>query len=235
MSWLSSDDALKASAVHDRLLDLADMIGPVSHDLKNVLNNIVLQAASLGRVVPEAMREPVANIRALAVSAGQMLAELDQHRHRLVAPKNRIDLAAIIERTGRTCKAHGLQVDVTLAHPLPFVQGDESDCMRLLKLLIAAGHRRGTPVKVRAVATTEGVQVCVVDAGQPLPTERLDAFFDPFEAKAQGGSNLECAAASSIARRLDTTLEAANEPEGGVAVSFRLPIGEEADDPFSRS
>ncbi len=44
-------------------LNIADMVGPITHELHNVLNNIVLQAAIVMREVPEAFREDVAAVR----------------------------------------------------------------------------------------------------------------------------------------------------------------------------
>jgi len=70
------------------------------------------------------------------------------------------------------------------------------------------------------------VRFTVADTGSGFSPEHLPGLFDRFtKSEASGGSGLGLAIARDLVLAHAGTIEAANRPEGGASVSFRLPAG----------
>src|SRR5262249_9892734 len=118
------------------LLNVADMLGPVSHDLHNVMNNIVLHAAVLARDSPESMRQRIAVFKSLAYQASQKLNELDEYRHQVRSPKQSVDIGQVTRSIVEGYAQQGVAIDCHLEAVEP-VAGNAADVRRLVELLIA--------------------------------------------------------------------------------------------------
>jgi hypothetical protein len=195
------------------LLNLADMIGPVSHELRNVFNNMVLTAAVLTRAVPEELRGQVAEFRSLALRANEMLTLLDHYRQAIVASRGLVDLNEAVEEAVNQCRANGLEVANKTSTDLPPVWAGRADVLRLIELLVSACR---PPVQVCTERTGSAVRL-TVQAGPPPNGESFERFFDAFGPAGSGKSQLERAACQTIARRLGVTLRT-EKREGGMAV-----------------
>lgn len=203
------------------LLNLADMMGPVSHELRNVFNNMVLNTAILARAIPETHRSQVAEFRSLALRANEMLTMLDHYRHRIVAIRQPLDLNEVVEEAVERCQANRVEAARELAADLPKVWGNCLDLGRLVELLIQTCR---PPVQVQTCRAGTTVELVVL--GGPLPAgEALEKFFDPFGPSGSAQAHLDRAACHTIARRLGTPIRAKSRDEGiAVIVDFE-PAG----------
>ena len=205
------------------LLNVADVVGPLAHELHNILNNIVLKAAVLSRQVQvdESLREQVNGFRALAVSASKLWGQLDRYRHELTFPQEPVDVGNLIREVVRQCQSDGTAIECHVDSPLPPAWGNPWDIYRLGSLLIAAARAAGPPIQVRVTADDRRLLVIVEDSGPDVAAEALERLFEPWAVE-RGGSGLERAACQSIVRRLDGKLRAQRRPEGGLTVSAEL-------------
>ncbi len=201
------------------LLNLADMMGPISHELRNIFNNMVLNTAILARAVPENLRSQVAEFKSLALRANEMLTILDHHRQRIVAIRRPLDLNEVVEEAMQQFRAKGVEVTKQTAAGLPPVWGNQAEISRLIQLLVGTCK---PPLEIRTEHAGSVVQLVV--AGGPLPKgESVEHFFDSFGPPGSGQSHLERAACQTIARRLGTPIRVKSR-DGGmmVLVDFEL-------------
>jgi signal transduction histidine kinase len=216
--------ALQAREQQTPFCILADLVSPVSHELRNVFNSIVLQAALLRREVAEDLGREVEVIRRLGNQASQMLNRLDDYRHRIAVPRlpldlNRIATAALAELP----PVPGVTVGLDLAPSLPPVPGSENEVRRLLHLLVNnAGtvlqlHGGGT-VTVRTGARGNKVLLCVEDDG-PVVADDAGKVLEPFVLARAGENSLELGACQGLAGKLRARLRADNRDPSGVVVT----------------
>jgi signal transduction histidine kinase len=200
-------------------LTLADMVGPLAHELHNVFNNMVLQAAIVGRSVPEPFREQIGAFRELAFRASKMLSDLDTYRHNVRFPRQPVDLADIVRRVIEKHQERGLAIHYEVQGAPAPVLGNETDVARLTELLVRNAHAAGSPVAVLVVRAEDRIALVVQDRGPDVESDRLYELFQPFAVTRRGQNSLERAACQTIARRLEAKLRATPREGGGVAVT----------------
>jgi signal transduction histidine kinase len=117
-----------------------------------------------------------------------------------------------------------------MAEPQATAQVD-ADPVRLQQILgnLLSNAVRHTPAGGQVTVTVDrpepgAVRFTVTDTGPGFPAGQLPGLFERFT-KAEGsqGSGLGLAIARDLVLAHGGTIEAANQPEGGAAVSFRLP------------
>jgi signal transduction histidine kinase len=109
----------------------------------------------------------------------------------------------------------------------------EADPVRLQQILgnLLGNALRHTPSGGRITVTVDRpepgwVRFTVADTGSGFAPEQLQGLFDRFtKSEASVGSGLGLAIARDLVLAHAGTIEAANRPEGGATVSFRLPAG----------
>ena len=112
------------------------------------------------------------------------------------------------------------------------VDGDVRRLDRIIGNLLdnARAHAPGAAVEVTVARDAGGATVRVADRGPGAPRDALAHLFDRFykadASRAGGSSGLGLAIAAEHATLLGGTLEAANQAEGGLAVTLRLPVTE---------
>lgn len=203
---------------------LADLISPVSHELQNVFNNIVLQTAIVTREVSENVRPEIEIIRRLGLEASQMLNRVDDYRYRIAVPRrplclNRVVSAALAEVPA----VPGVTIESSLAPSLPPILGSDSELRRLVRLLVVnAGavlqlHGGGT-ITVRTLPRRNKVLLSVEDDG-PSAAEDAGGVLEPFVLARAGENSLELGACQGLARKLKARLRADNREPSGVVVT----------------
>jgi signal transduction histidine kinase len=120
--------------------------------------------------------------------------------------------------------------------PTPGTNGPatvDADPVRLQQILgnLLGNALRHTPSGGRITVAVDRpepgwVRFTVADTGSGFAPEQLAGLFDRFtKSEGSGGSGLGLAIARGLVLAHGGTIEAANRPGGGAAVSFRLPAG----------
>jgi signal transduction histidine kinase len=145
-----------------------------------------------------------------------------------------LDLATLTEAALQSARheigRHSLRLDTSLS-PAP-TTGDPALVERLVANLIdnAATHNvPGGWVEVRTESDGPGAVLTVSNTGAPVPADRIDRLFEPFQ-RLQGRSStngdghfgLGLSIVRSIATAHDATLAARPRAEGGLIVTVRF-------------
>ncbi len=156
---------------------------------------------------------------------------LDLSRLQSGAVRPRADEVAVVDAVARaasTLPAAALVIDIP--DDLPAVVADAGLLERVLANVLenAARHNLpGTPVRVLAFASDDGVRVLIADSGPGVPDSDKQRMFDAFQRlgdSPQGsGIGLGLAVARGLARAQQGTLEAEDTPGGGLTMVLTLP------------
>jgi phosphoserine phosphatase RsbU/P len=180
----------------DRALFAEQMIGIVSHDLRNPLSTIQTAAAMLSRGVPPPGQDRmVARIARASQRADRLIADLlDFTQARLgsglgVRPE-KIDLHAVIaEAVEELALAHPDRNLVHLHRGAGECIADASRLEQLVGNLVSNAvsyGRSDAPVTVSSTIEAHGFSIAVHNLGAPIPAEALPNLFEPMTRGAQG-------------------------------------------------
>jgi signal transduction histidine kinase len=198
---------------------LADMVGPVSHDMQGVFNNLVLQAALVSLRVPAEVRPDVDVMRRLTLEASDMMGRLDKYRYTLGVLRRPVAVNEVVSSLLAELPEHAVPVRQELGPELPPASANESDLRRLLSLLVAnaravvAAQGSGT-VTVRTTAQQGKVLLVVEDDGPGLGKEDHWKVFEPFALAREGENSLELAACHGLVRKLGGRISASGGDRG---------------------
>ncbi|WP_430787522.1 sensor histidine kinase [Actinoplanes sp. G11-F43] len=139
-----------------------------------------------------------------------------------VVGQMRADLRALVEAAGAT---------VTVAGPLPSVDGDPTLLRQLLQNLVdnAIKYRhpdRAPEVRVSCTAEPEGWAIAVTDNGLGIPPEHRDRVFDMFaqvDPAARKGHGIGLSTCMRIVERHGGRIEVDGNPAGGTVIRLHLP------------
>jgi signal transduction histidine kinase len=130
-----------------------------------------------------------------------------------------------------TATARGVTLSAaSLPAPGPAVDADPVRLQQILGNLLGNALRH-TPAGGRITVAVDRpepgwVRFTVADTGPGFAADQLPALFDRFtKSEASGGSGLGLAIARDLVLVHGGTIDATNRPDGGAAVSFRLPGG----------
>ena len=216
------------------------LIGIVSHDLRNPLNAITLSVAALLRQedLGDRQAKGLARISAATERATRMIRDL------LDFTRARLGGGIPIERKPLELHTHCRQVveEVRLAHPDREVEvvrsGDgagEWDGDRLAQVITnlvnnaLAYSPPGTPVRVETRGVDGTVLLCVHNAGKPISRELLPRLFEPMtRGRAAGDSasrsiGLGLFIVANIVQAHGGTIEVRSEEGEGTTFTVRLP------------
>jgi C4-dicarboxylate-specific signal transduction histidine kinase len=227
-------------ADRDRLADLGEVVGPVTHEFNNFLNTLMLQVAVMEMTVPEAVKAELRGMKRQAKQVAAVVKHLQQYRRRVgTAPPADLSRAAAcaveaIERApGRpaggprirragAATADDVPVRLNLAAGLPLVSGPAADLQRMCRFLlgsaawVVAGNGSLTLMTMPAAG---GVVLRLEAAGAAAGS--LARLLDGPVAS-EGAHGLEFAASQSVVRRLGGSIRAEPIPDGE-AVVIELP------------
>lgn len=185
--------------LHDEAKDRASfaeqMIGIVSHDLRNPLSTIQTAAAMLSRGVPPPGQDRmVARIARASQRADRLIADLlDFTQARLgsglgVRPET-IDLHALVaEAVEELALAHPDRNLVHLHRGTGECRADASRLEQLVGNLVSNAvsyGRSDAPVTVSSTIEAHGFSISVHNFGTPIPAEALPTLFEPMTRGAQ--------------------------------------------------
>ena len=218
-----------------------DFLASVSHELRTPLAAVNGQAQALadGIVPPSEVADVGRTITAEAARLDRLvsdlldLARLGADSFRLeIAPCDVISLVAEMDRVWRVrCEARGAVLRLELPPGPVLVSTDARRLRQVLDGLAENALRLLGPGQPLVLAVLAGSEVVlqVRDGGPGLAPEDYPVAFergvlhDRYRGKRPGGAGLGLALAHSLVERLGGTIAAGPAPEGGAAMTIRLP------------
>ncbi len=219
-----------------RLATLGLLMADVALELNNPLNvilgfsDLVMEnpddgtaVAEAAQILSESANRAAATVRKLLALARARPPQLEQ-----------VDMRALAE-SAIGWREHHLQlnqikVSLDVAPGLPPAECDRHQMHQvLINLLLNAEQAVGTQgtieVRMRR-GSGDTVEVSVADSGPGVPPEDLGRIFQPFftTRRPQEGVGLGLASCASIVEGHNGSITARNRPQGGLEVTFVLPL-----------
>lgn len=221
----------------DRALFAEQLVGMVSHDIRNPLSVIHMSTMLLERgVPPEQQKAVVARVGRAVQRVQHLIADLlDFTQARLGAGlsvrKESVDLhQAIADGVAELAVAFA---DRTLRHERSGDSTCVADANRIVQAIgnlvaNAATHgARELPITVRSECEGERFRITVHNGGKPIPPELLPRLFEPMvrgsEAGAVQGVGLGLYIVREIVRAHGGQVDVSSSAEAGTAFTLDLP------------
>jgi two-component system sensor histidine kinase KdpD len=217
------------------------LLAALSHDLRTPLTSLMAQAELLANSAPplapsqrsmaDALREELVRMSMLVTNL------LDMARIESGEVKLKLQWQAIEEVIGSALRASraALAGHAVLTHvpaDLPLVQYDAVLIERVLSNLFENAGKYtppGSTVTISAERRGVWLDVAVMDDGPGLPMGQEEAVFEKFtrgeRESAKPGVGLGLAICRAIVGAHGGTIRAVNQPGGGAAFFFTLPLG----------
>jgi two-component system, sensor histidine kinase and response regulator len=231
--------ALAATQAANRAKGL--FLDMMSHELRTPLQAVLGYAESLlihsRDTLTLEQREDIGYIHQ---GGGRMLTLVNQlldlsrmGAGRLELVQEAVDLAQVVEAVrqdvGPQVAAKGLDLQIRLAPPLPWVLGDEERVRQILLNLVgnAVKFTDAGGVTISAAETTGGeVEVLIRDTGVGILAADIPHIFEEFRqvdsrlSRRHGGAGLGLAISTRLAEQMAGRIEVSSEP--GIGSTFRL-------------
>jgi PAS domain S-box-containing protein len=232
-------------ALHQAIRARDEMMGIVSHDLRNPASAVKMLAGSIlseadARALPPDVAERIEVMQQAAVQIDGLIQDLlDVTRleaGRLsvspqdVAPVPLVEAALYALRA--LVESGGVELVATYDEPLPTVHADPERVTQLLSNLVGNALKftpAGGRVEVRTQRYGEGVLVSVTDTGEGIPADQLPHVFERFyqvsssRSVARHGAGLGLPIARGIVEAHGGTIWIESAPGRGTTVRFTLP------------
>jgi two-component system sensor histidine kinase HydH len=222
-----------------RLSVLGDVVGGVTHEVRNVLQSVFGQLWMARRKLREApadVAEHLDEIEASCEAAMRIIRTTLDMARQPPAGAERVLLAGIAERVAQL-KAYELRRDhITLSLEfeagMPAVTAAAFQLQQVLLNLVSNAHDELRQVGGRRDIVIAGfVQGadCVVevrDNGRGIPSKALARIFEPFFTTKPSGTGLGLAISAGIVESLGGRLSAGNRNQGGAAFRIALPAAQ---------
>jgi signal transduction histidine kinase len=230
------------------LRDREEVLAIVSHDLRNPLGTMLLDASAIKL---EAAKLPGGEpIRALADrllnTSGRMSGMVDDllavavftsHGRSMlkiapIAVSSYLDKAVAAVRP--LFEREGIALEIETIGPLPELNADPDRILRVLVNLLDNAlkfTKRSGRLVLRAQAHPDGIQFCVANSGPAITADALGSLMKPFWQSGLGdrrGAGLGLSICRAIVEAHGGRIWAQPEPGMRVCICFVLPMGREA-------
>ncbi len=239
----------------NRLEQLGLVASRVSHDLKNLLAAVLINAELIPRTTfnPESTREISKEIVLATERARELLEQILGYASAADQPRRTLDLNALTREMGRLLEVSAPTTVVLRYHleaELPLVSAHAPLLRQLLmNFIVNAGDAIGEEVGAITITTTgvdataellentrtstvpsPGHFVClqVEDTGPGLDEQTARRIFDPFFTTKDGGHGLGLSACLSIVEEHEGALLLDSEPNRGAKFRVLLPASTDA-------
>src|SRR5438309_3191393 len=231
----------------ERLAAIGRIAAQITHEIRNPLSSISLNAEELGERAPGARELCDAIVR----EVDRLTAITEEYLRFARLPKPQVTRAdlndtvrELLDFMRPELAAAGVQLELSLSPELPRVLADAAQLRQLL-LNLVRNAREAMPSGGRLRVTTRGmeadgspggraepegrsigagsVSVEVRDTGSGIPPERMQRIFDPFFTTKERGTGLGLAMAQEIAQEHAGQLTCDSVPGSGTIFTLRLP------------
>ena len=217
----------------ERLAAIGRIAAQITHEIRNPLSSISLNAEELGERAPAARELCDAIVR--EVDRLTAITEEYLRYARLPRPQlQRADLnetaRELLEFVRPELEAAGVKLTLSLSPELPRVMADVAQLRQLLLNLVRNAREAMSGGGALTVATRGGegnIVIEVRDTGHGIPAERLKRIFDPFFTTKERGTGLGLAMAQEIAQEHGGQLTCESAPGAGTRFALRLPVAVE--------
>ena len=223
-----------------------EVLGLVSHDLRNPVNAVKMLAAAILRTTPEHAGEVVApavlqHAAVMLQAANQMDALIQDlldvtrlESGRLQLSRTEVALPQVLHITMNTMLPLAQEQNVRVLDLLPtnlaMVEGDPDRLVQLLSNLVSNAIKfspRDGEVRITASFGADFVTVSIADDGVGIAASELPLVFDRFwqsKRTNRSGAGLGLAIARGIVRAHGGDIFIASVINAGTTVSFTLPL-----------
>ena len=233
-------------ALHQAISARDEMMGIVSHDLRNPASAVKMLARSIlaeARGRPEIPSDVTERVEVMQQAAAQIdaliqdlldVTRLEAGRltvsARDVAPIPLVEAALYALRA--LSESGGVELQAVYDENLPLVHADPERVTQLLSNLVGNALKftpAGGRVEVRVQPYHEGVLVSVIDTGEGIPADQLPHVFDRFyqvsgsRSGTRHGAGLGLPIARGIVEAHGGTIWIESVPGQGTTVRFTLP------------
>lgn len=220
----------------ERLAAVGRISAQITHEIRNPLNAIGLNAELLG--------EELARLSPPPREAAQLVSAISREVDRLegvaeeyltfarmpraaTAPVDLDELlGSLLDFVGPELRGARVELVRDLAGDLPLVPGDEAQ-LRAVALNLVRNSREAMPaggtLTVRTRRAEGGVELTVADTGGGMPPEVLARIFEPFYTTKERGTGLGLAYARRVIAEHGGTIRCESAPGRGTTFTIRLP------------
>ena len=223
-----------------------EMLGIVSHDLRNPVHAVKMLAAAIIRTdQPDQLPSHVAEHAGVILQAANQMDTLIQdlldvthiESGRMQLAPQPTAVASLVSEATKTlapiAEAGGVELGFAVSEPIPRVDVDPDRVAQVLSNLVGNAIKytpRGGRVTVTAVRDRDDVRISVQDTGVGIAEEELPRVFDRFwqsKRTNRSGAGLGLTIARGIVRGHGGKTWIESKPGAGTTVHFTLPIAEQ--------
>ena len=232
-----------------RQTTLGEMARGLAHEINQPLGSIANYAAGSVRMIKNGvtsaqLEEPLREIAHQAEHAGRVLKRIRGFVDNRESPRERADINALlteaIDLLGAELRQAGVVVDSHLAQDLPPLSVDEvaieQVAVNLIRNAIEAMTQQADGPRILQVISERDkrddtrLRVTIHDSGSGLDADALDNIFEPFNSDKSSGMGLGLSISYSIIESHGGMIYADSNPDGGLSISFTLPIDQGHDE-----
>jgi two-component system NtrC family sensor kinase len=213
----------------ERLAAIGRIAAQITHEIRNPLSSISLNAEELGERAPQARELCEAIVR----EVDRLTAITEEYLRFARLPRPQLQRADLNETVRDLLDfmrpeldAAGVDVTLSLSPSLPRVPADVAQVRQLLLNLLRNAREAmasGGSLRIATRPVRTGVEIEVRDTGPGIPPERLARIFDPFFTTKERGTGLGLAMAQEIAQEHGGQLSCDSAPGRGTTFILRLP------------
>ncbi|MCA9634698.1 MAG: PAS domain S-box protein [Myxococcales bacterium] len=232
-------------AESERLEAIGRLAGGVAHDFNNLLTVVMSNAAMLGEARLDAdERAALDDIGEAARRGSELVRQLLAFRRAEVVVRERVDLAALAERTRRILVrslGEGVRVAIEASAPIDVMASPVEIEQVVMNLVLNARDAMPTggaiAVRIRRVAEVGALAASpsgawalleIEDEGEGMDEATRERAIEPFYSTKEAGTGLGLATVSGIAARLGGSVELDSSPGAGTRVRVYVPALDEA-------
>ena len=218
----------------EKLATVGRMAAQITHEIRNPLSSIGLNAELLAEELPDGAAGDEARRLCAAISAEvDRLAEITEEYLRYARlPKpslEREDLSALVRDlvafVGPELEASGVAIELDLPDDLP-AEIDENQLRQALLNLVRNAMEAmpdGGTLRIAGRVTESGVELEIRDTGVGMGDQDLAHIFDPFFTTKRGGTGLGLSLTHQIVSQHNGTIRCESAPSRGTTFTVQLP------------